>query len=71
MAAGYMEFFSSQLEQAIFKTLFGIDGNENSIIEEKHLMKSSARNTFTVPLPPFTKHYYCKVKRAHLQLYFC
>lgn len=55
MAAGYMEFFSSQLEQAIFKTLFGIDGNENSIIEEKHLMKSSARNTLTVPLPTIHK----------------
>lgn len=54
MAAGYMEFFSSQLEQAIFKTLFGIDGNENSIIE-KHLMKSSSRNTFTVPLPTIHK----------------
>lgn len=55
MAAGYMEFFSSQLEQAIFKTLFGIDGTENSIIEEKNLMKSSARNTFTVPLPTIHK----------------
>lgn len=51
MAAGYKEFFSLQLEQAIFKTLLGIDGNENSIIDEKHLKKSSARNSFTVPLP--------------------
>lgn len=35
-AVGYMEFFILQLEQAILKILFGIDGNENSIIEEKH-----------------------------------
>lgn len=55
MAAGYMEFFISQLEQAILKTLFGIDGNENSIIEEKHLMRSIPRNTFTVPLPTIHK----------------
>lgn len=50
-----MAFFSSQSEQAIFKTLFDIDSNENSIIEEKHLMKSSARNTFTVSLPTIHK----------------